>query len=162
MASGKKITRLQRSKFMAALAEWGTREAACAVSGISHRQVARLIAEDAEFAEEFEEARQAALASMGIAVVKYGRDGWDEPVITGKGPVMVPDLDKPIDADGKLQLKVMTVRKRDPKLLLAALAALAPNQWGPFAGQQAPPLPADLQPDPKPTPDEPGPEKPIE
>src|SRR5215470_7281556 len=89
------ITRLQRSTFMASLAKWGLREVACEESGIKIGMVKTLISEDVEFAEEYEEAKAQAIASLAKEGIRRGRDGWEEPIITRQGPVMIDDPNNP-------------------------------------------------------------------
>lgn len=149
------ITRLQRSKFMASLSEWGIREVACKDSGLSLATVTKLISEDADFAIEFEEAKASAIGSLAKEAIRRGRDGWEDPLFVRGAPMMTVDPDRPGEQ------KIATIRRFDPKLLQFALAALDPGRFGVYAGQKQDALPEDMRPDPEPTPDEDGPEKPI-
>lgn len=144
-----KISRTQISKFMAHYSQWGVRHAAAKFSGIPMKAITALIERNADFAAEFEEAKQIASADLEMEIIRRGKEGWEENLyLPGKGPMIGPDG------------KVMTVRRFDPKLLLAAAAANMPEKYGSYAGMATPALPEDLQPDPLPTPDEKGPEKP--
>lgn len=153
MTAKTQITRLQRSKFMASLAMWGIREVACKDSGISNSAVSRMISEDADFAIEYEEARLSAIGDLAKEVIRRGRDGWKEVVYGKGGPIMIRD-EKTGD------MVPLQVTKFDSKLATFALSALDPTRFGTYAGMTVPALPEDLQPDPEPRPDEPGPEKP--
>lgn len=152
-ARGGTVTRTQRSKLVAHYAEWGIRHAACKYAGVSTYLLDSLIECDAEFAQEWADAKAEALASLEMEAIRRGRDGWDEPIITRAGPLMIPGENG--------ELKAATIRRYDTKLLERLLAANDPSRYGSFAGQQPAALPEDMKPDPAPTPDEPGPEKPV-
>lgn len=151
---GYTVTRLQRAKFIASLAEWGTREAALIDSGINPRMLTNLIETDADFAADYEEARLHAIGRVAKEIIRRGVYGWEEPVMGRSGAVLIDDPDTGIK-------KPLMIKRFSERLALAAAAALNPDVWGAYAGQKQPALPEDMQPDPPATPGEPGPAKPI-
>lgn len=132
----------------------GNATQASALVGIDRTTAYNKRNEDADFAKAWDDAvndgRQRLADQCIEEAFRRGHDGWDEPVVS-QGQVVV-------DPENGGYLRI---RKYSDGLLSKLMDGLAPKTFKPTPQDRSNDMPAELQPDPVPTPDEPGPEKPI-
>jgi hypothetical protein len=84
-------TPAKRAEFLAALADTGIVSVAARTAGLSTSRAYALKEQDAEFAEAWEDAEQAAVDALELEARRRAHDGVDVPVVRQKGPVLTSD-----------------------------------------------------------------------
>lgn len=153
MGAGKltedKIGKKRRDIFFKVLSETGIMQAACFAAGIDRRTAYRVRERDAEWAADWTDALETAADSLEQEAIRRGRDGVLKYVISMGKMVIDQNTGDPLQ-----------VREYSDKMLELTLKGSRPSKYNPQLHAPTA-LPADLAPDPEPTPDEDGPEKPI-
>jgi len=104
--------------FLDALAYNGNPFAACRISGLSRRRVARLRDEDAEFAAAYDEAMDDAADRLEEEAWRRALEGVPQPVMKGGQVVLDPDTGK-----------AMTIRRYSDALLVMLLRGNKPDKF---------------------------------
>jgi hypothetical protein len=145
------ITTRQRARFIQHLAQTANVTSSCAFAGFDRPSAYFFRKSDPEFAEAWADALEQSIDVLEAEARRRALEGDKEPVVNKDGLVY--------DENGK----PLYISKRSDMLLVTLLKAHRPGRFQPqqqaVAAGNA--VPADLQPDPEPTPDEPGPANPI-
>lgn len=147
---GRPIRPDQRAKFLEHLAKTANITASAEAAGFTRRSVYDLRAADPEFVEEMDDALEQATDLLESAARDRAIVGVEEYVVSGGRVVMHPETGLPL-----------TQRRHSDTLALALLKAHRAPKFAPAAPSANQGVPAELAPDPTPTPDEPGPDKPV-
>lgn len=151
-----KITKEQKADFIATLRLNGNVTQSARKAGFDPSTAYDLKGADDAFAKEWATSlqigRECLRDSLIEEAVRRARDGVDELVVSMGRVVQDP-----------IRGGYLTVKKHSDSLMSKLLDGFDPGTFrAPPASVNLNVIPADLQPDPKPTPDEPGPDKPIE
>lgn len=145
-----RITVEQWDRFLALLRLYGNHSGAARASGFDPKSARRRMADDTDFAEECESALEEWRGSLMEAGTKRARDGYPELISNKDGLVIDPNTNEPAFNMKYSDNVLITMLKGEFK------------RYQPQPAQPAViPIPDELQPDPIPTGDEPGPESPI-
>lgn len=155
MSQGVKITPQQKLDIFFGLRRNLTVREALAEANVGASAAYALLRSDPDFREQWEHARGPVIDMVEDITIDWAIHGELEPVVSA-GKLIYhndehgrPDFTRP-----------WLVRRRNAAINALVLRAGKPEKYArPENSQQA--LPLDLQPDPVPTPDEPGPDKPI-
>jgi hypothetical protein len=144
------ITSRQRARFLGHLAETANVTASAIIAGFDRRTAYEHRIIDAEFAAAWEDALDQATDTLEAEARRRALEGCREPVVNKDGLVydenQVP----------------MYVQKYSDTLMITLLKAHRPSRFATLPQPAtAPSVPTDLQRDPEPVPDEPGPANPI-
>lgn len=146
----------QRARFIAHLAQSANVTASAEIAGFARSTAYDLRASDDEFASEWDDALEQATDSLEAEARRRAMYGVKEPVVNKDGLVF-DENDQPL-----------YVQRYSDTLMIALLKAHRapkfnpPTAVAPYGGSGVGVgVPAELRPDPVPTPDEPGPESPI-
>lgn len=142
---GRTVSATQRAKFLKQLAKVPNVSLAARVAGFAPRTAYEMRDRDAEFKEAWQEALDTGVATLHAAVWDRSLNGVETYVVS-QGQVV---------RDPKDPTKPLTERKFQDNIAMRLLQAHMPEYGTQRAGNEGDAIPADLQPDPAPTPDEP-------
>jgi hypothetical protein len=146
VSQGVKITLKQKMRFLAALRESPNVKAACAAANVGRSAIYALEREDKEFSEAWHDALGESIDDLHGIAIDLARHGSVEPVVSGGKLIFRPGTNDP-----------WTITRHPIALMMRLLEAHLPEKFSrKVEAQQV--LPLDLQPDPKPIPDEEVPE----
>lgn len=146
------ITTVQRARFVEHMGRTLNATASAKAAGFDRDSAYRLREKDPEFKAAWEHAVGEAIDRLHEVALDLATKGDGDYIVTKDGDVVM---------DPEAPGVPLRNWKRDSRVLMFLLTHYKPETFRPATHTEVTIIPADLQPDPVPTPDEPAPEKPI-